>query len=189
MPAGPEYTASSSMPIELFLESHLMCEQEPPPVPSLSDKRPTSAPAKKIFLGAIVGGVAVLLVVIALLLFPSQPQAPPRQWMTAQARLQSALRERKPAFVFMHSLTCKSCQEMMAVTAQVMPDFEGDVILIDVNVDEPANQALLRSERLQLIPTEVFYDRQGKRREFVGVMTPEQLRTALDAIRSQSGAD
>ncbi len=141
---------------------------------------------KKIFVGAVVGGAALFLIVIILLLLPSHQQAPSSATQASpHARLEAALQSGKPAFVFMHSLTCASCQEMMGVVAQVMPDFEGDVILIDVNVDEPANQALLRSERLQLIPTEVFYDRQGKRQEFVGVMTAAQLRTILNALHSQ----
>ena len=145
---------------------------------------------KKVFVGAVVGGVALFLIALVLLLLPSHQQAPSSSPQASpQARLEAALQSREPAFVFMHSLTCASCQEMMGVVARVMPDFEGDIILIDVNVDEPANQALLRSERLQLIPTEVFYDRQGKRQEFVGVMTLEHLRTVLDALRSQSGAD
>ncbi len=141
---------------------------------------------KKIFVGAVVGGVALFLIVLILLLLPSHQQAPSSATQASpQARLEAALQSGEPAFVFMHSLTCASCQEMMGVVARVMPAFEGDVILIDANVDEPANQALLRSERLQLIPTEVFYDRQGKRQEFVGVMTSAQLRKILNALHSQ----
>jgi len=157
----------------------------PPAFPSRGE-RPTIVPTRKIFLGAIVGGALMLLAAIVLLLAASHPQAEPRgSRASPQARLASALQSGRPALVFMHSLTCESCQEMMGVTAQVMPEFEEDVTLIDVNVDEPANQAILRSEHLQLIPTEVFYDGQGKRQEFVGVMTTQQLRATLNAIRVQ----
>lgn len=70
----------------------------------------------------------------------------------------------------------------MGVVADVYPEFQDSVVLIDVDVYDQRNINILRRESLQVIPTLVFYDRQGRRQIFVGVMQAEQLRDTLQAI-------
>jgi len=57
--------------------------------------------------------------------------------------------------------------------------------LVDVNVYEPANQALLEKEKIQYIPTLILYQPSGQNQTFVGVMEPEQLRKELAEISNE----
>jgi thiol:disulfide interchange protein len=97
-----------------------------------------------------------------------------------------ALAEHKPLFVFLHSLDCIPCKEMMTVVAQVYPEFQELVILLDVDVYDQRNTNILRREGLQAIPTLVFYDRSGERYTHIGVMQAEQLRSALQALAGRN---
>jgi hypothetical protein len=52
---------------------------------------------------------------------------------------------------------------MMGTVAEVYPDFQDSVVLIDVDVYDQKQPNILRRERLQSIPTLVFYNAQGTR--------------------------
>jgi thiol:disulfide interchange protein len=66
--------------------------------------------------------------------------------------------------------------------AQVFPEFSSSVALIDIDVYDPNNQALLKSVGLQYIPTLIFYDQHGQDETFVGVMEPQTLRARLMSL-------
>lgn len=104
--------------------------------------------------------------------------------ISPQEQLKEALAAGKPVFAFYHSDNCQSCLDMMAVVAQVYPEFQDAVVLVDVNVYDPQNQALVRSVGLMAIPTQMFHDRSGDRRRVVGVMQADKLREALQVISS-----
>ena len=84
--------------------------------------------------------------------------------------------------VFLHSLDCIPCKEIMGTVGNIYPEFQNSVVLIDVDVYVQSNQNILRRERLQSIPTLVFYDAQGSRQVFIGAMPPEQLRETLTLL-------
>jgi len=126
----------------------------------------------------ILVGVALLL--IAIFALKSGASAP--AGASLEAQLDQALKDGHPTFVFLHSLDCIPCKEMMVVVAEVYPEFKDSIALVDVDVYDQSNISLMRRERLQVIPTLVFYDRQGRRQIFVGVMQAEQLRDTLQAI-------
>ena len=71
---------------------------------------------------------------------------------------------------------------MMQIVAQVYPEFAGSVTLVDINVYDDANKALLERVGLQYIPTLIFYDQTGKEQVSVGVMETERLRQTLAAL-------
>jgi thiol:disulfide interchange protein len=71
---------------------------------------------------------------------------------------------------------------MMETVAQVFPDFAEAVVLVDINVYDESNEALLKRVGLQYIPTLIFYDHTGKEQVSVGVMEAEQLRQTLAAL-------
>lgn len=99
-----------------------------------------------------------------------------------ESQLDQALKDGRPTFVFLHSLDCIPCREMMGVVSQVHPEFREAVILIDVDVYDRRNVNILRRERLQSIPTLVFYDALGNRRVHIGVMPPDQFRDTLTEL-------
>ena len=119
----------------------------------------------------------LLIVVVILILKPGA--APPTTSALPEEQRANALAAGKPTFIFLHSLDCVPCKEMMDIVAQVYPEFDNKVILVDVDVYADENAGLLRDEMVRAIPTLVFYDRSGQRRVYVGVMEAAQLRLTL----------
>ena len=68
----------------------------------------------------------------------------------------------QPALAFFHSNTCQQCIEMIGIVGEVYPEFANSIALVDVNVYDERNTALLQEVRLQFIPTLIFYDQYGK---------------------------
>ena len=126
----------------------------------------------------ILAGITLLL--IAIFALKGGDSAP--AGASLEAQLDQALRDGRPTFVFLHSLDCIPCKAMMDVVADVYPDFQDSVVLIDVDVYNQRNISLMRRESLQVIPTLVFYDARGRRQTFVGVMQANQLRDTLRAL-------
>jgi thiol-disulfide isomerase/thioredoxin len=128
--------------------------------------------------------VAVLVLLVAVVLIVKEkPQAAAVSGEIADAQLERALEAGQPTLAFYHSNNCKSCIEMIGIVQQVYPEFSGSVALVDVNVYADENRPLLQKQQIQYIPTLVFYDQQGTREVFVGVMETETLRVKLETIR------
>ncbi|MGC9522933.1 MAG: thioredoxin family protein [Anaerolineae bacterium] len=101
-----------------------------------------------------------------------------------EAHLERLLAGGYPVFVFFHSTTCYRCIEMTKIVDEVYPDFESQVALVDVNVYDERNRALLQRAGIRVIPTLVFFDRDGTGEGATGVMPAEQLRAALVDLSS-----
>ena len=94
-------------------------------------------------------------------------------------QFQQSLAASHPTLVFMHSNNCIPCQAMMEVVDEVYPEFATQVVLVDVDVYDRANTELMQQLGLRVIPTTVFFDRQGQGQQFMGVMEPDDLRDTL----------
>jgi thiol:disulfide interchange protein len=127
----------------------------------------------------ILAGIALLLVAIFAVKHDDNSSA---STSSLEAQLDQALNEGHPTFVFLHSLDCIPCKEMMGTVADVYPDFQNSVVLIDVDIYDKSNSNLIQRERLQSIPTLVFYNAQGTRQVFIGAMQPEQFRDTLTQL-------
>jgi len=133
----------------------------------------------------ILAITGVLLLVGAILVLKEKPQAASPTANTnesPQAQLDRALSENRPTLAFFHSTNCHQCLVMMEVVAQVYPEFDDSITLVDINVYDESNQALLQRVRLQYIPTLIFYDKTGQGQVSVGVIEAEQLRQTLVAL-------
>ena len=110
-----------------------------------------------------------------------------------EAQLERLLAAGQPVLAFYHSTNCAKCIQMMEVVAQVHPEFDGSVGLVDVNVYDKRNTNLLQRARIRAIPTQVFFDETGQEKVVMGVMTPEELREQLQALAGacsdESGSD
>jgi thiol-disulfide isomerase/thioredoxin len=139
---------------------------------------------------AILAGVAVLVIVLlAAKGQPTGPGTPPGPVGGADARevtLDRALAANQPTLAFFHSQTCDSCIEMTAIVQEVYPEFKGSVTLVDVDVYDPRNDALLGRVRVPGIPTVVLFDRSGEATWLVGVTAADQLRARLLALAAES---
>jgi thiol:disulfide interchange protein len=138
-----------------------------------------AAPQKGISSWLVIGGIALVL---AAIYFVNQGQAGASGSASLEAEWQQALAEKRPTFVFLHSTDCIPCKAMMDVVDEVYPEFEGRVTLIDVDVYDQRNTNLMRAERLQSIPTLVFYDAQGNRNVYIGAMQADQFRQTMSEL-------
>jgi len=127
----------------------------------------------------ILGGVFLLLIAIFVLRSGNDSSA---SSALLEAQLDQALNDGRPTFVFLHSLDCIPCKAMMQTVADVYPDFQDSVVLIDVDVYDQHNASILRREQLQSIPTLVFYDAQGNRQVIIGAIPAEQFRDQLTQL-------
>jgi len=127
----------------------------------------------------ILAGIALLLIAIFAL---KSGNDTPTSAASLEAQLDQALRDGHPTFVFLHSLDCIPCKAMMKTVADVYPDYQDSVVLIDVDIYDQSNSNIIRREYLQSIPTLVFYDAQGNRQVFIGAMPPDQFRDTLTML-------
>ena len=131
--------------------------------------------------GTLLILVGLLLIAVVILVLKPRTAHPTTGTLPEEQRA-NALAAGKPTFIFLHSLECVPCEEMMFTVAQVYPEFDNKVILVDVDVYADENASLLRYEMVRTIPTLVFYDRSGQRRVYIGVMEAAQLRQTLAAL-------
>ncbi len=130
----------------------------------------------------VLAGIALLLIAIFTI---KNDDTSSVSAASLETQLDQALNEGRPTFVFLHSLDCIPCKEMMGVVADVYPDFQGSVVLIDVDIYKQGNENIMRREQLQSIPTLVFYDSTGKRQMFIGAMSPDKFRNTLTQLAAE----
>jgi thiol-disulfide isomerase/thioredoxin len=91
----------------------------------------------------------------------------------------------EPTLAFFHSNTCDSCLQMIDIVNEIYPEFDGQVVLVDVNVYDPQNEFLISMVGVDFIPTLVFYDRAREEQVHVGVMDGGDLRKKLVEISQE----
>jgi thiol:disulfide interchange protein len=99
-----------------------------------------------------------------------------------EAQLDRLVIAGKSTLAFFHSNNCVQCIKMMEVVAQVYPEFEDSVALVDVNVYDKANTRLLQRAQIRAIPTQIFFDRTGQGWVIMGAMTPDQFREQMQTL-------
>ena len=136
---------------------------------------------------AILGVVVLVLAVIIIKEKPqaATPAANPSE--LAEVQLDRALQAGQPTLAFFHSNNCIQCTKMMAVVAQVYPEFDDSVALVDVNVYDESNSSLLQRANIRAIPTQIFFDETGRRTVVLGAMTPDEFRDQLRALAGAAG--
>lgn len=127
----------------------------------------------------ILAGIALVLIVIFAF---KNGDTSSVSVASLETQLDQALSDRRPTFVFLHSTDCIPCKAMMETVADIYPEYQESVTLIDVDIYDPQNQNILRRERLQSIPTLVFYDAQGIRQVYIGAMQPDHFRDVMTQL-------
>ena len=94
-------------------------------------------------------------------------------------QLDRAIQSGRPTLAFFHSTTCDQCTYMIGAIAEIYPEFDQSIELVNVNVYDTNNRELLQRVGLQYIPTLIFFDRYGQGKVSVGVMEPAVLRETL----------
>jgi thiol:disulfide interchange protein len=130
----------------------------------------------------ILAGIVILVAVVFLLKNQPQETAVPVD-ESAEAQLDRYLLEGRPTFAFFHSNNCHSCIVMMETVAQVYPEFQDSIGLVDVDVYDPENGMLLERAGIRTIPTLAFINRKGEGLVAMGVMEAGELRQQLTALK------
>lgn len=100
--------------------------------------------------------------------------------------IKQAGQDGKPAWLLFHSKTCQPCIEMEKVFNTLKPEFEGKVIFVDINVNDPAEQDLCNQYKIQYIPTTYFLDPAGNMTfDYVGVIQVDDMRAKLKALTEE----
>jgi hypothetical protein len=128
--------------------------------------------------------IAVLGIAGAILIVKNQPAAPLQAGagQLPEQHLGQLMQAGVPALAFFHSNNCQQCLDMVDIVNQVYPEFKDVIGLVDVNVYDDRNTRLLETARIRVIPTLVFYDRQGQDEVFMGVMPPDDLRAKFQGL-------
>lgn len=93
-----------------------------------------------------------------------------------------ALRHEQPAMILFYSTYCRPCRMMDSLVQMVKPDYENEVLFIEVIYDDSANAELLRWARVGTIPASYFLTRSGEGQRVIGLMSQADLRTELTNI-------
>lgn len=128
-----------------------------------------------VVLVVVLLAAALIVAAKGLLRKPTNPGDPP------EVQLEQALAQKRVIFALFHSTTCIPCKEMERVAAEVMPEFKGRVVFVDVDVYDEANLGLLRRMQIRVIPTTFIFDPTGQSKMFQGVMPRDTLRSELRA--------
>ncbi|NCO66782.1 MAG: hypothetical protein COW32_07785 [Candidatus Aquicultor secundus] len=100
-----------------------------------------------------------------------------------EAALQAGLKSGKPTTIVFRTNSCAPCKEMAAIIAQIRPEYEKRVNIIEILVDDQAEQRLINQFGVNTIPTSVFYDKTGKSvGRQIGVIEKDKLTQLLTAL-------
>lgn len=129
----------------------------------------------------IVLGVIAFVALIAVL----KDAAKARNWLNSEpaaARLSEYRAAGKPVIVFFHSPDCSSCEQVQASLDEVYPEFKDSVVLLDADVTDMRERALVEQVGVQTAPTLLLVDASGAEKVIVGEISPQDLRTELSAL-------
>lgn len=134
---------------------------------------------------ALVGIIILVALVLVLKGIWSEADNGPKGGLLPDAQLKAAVDTHQPALALFHSTTCIPCKEMEAIVNQVRPDFQEQMVFVDVNVYDDANLPLVRAARIRTIPTTMLFDAEGNVRTYYGVIDAEQLRKEVDQVLAE----
>ena len=95
--------------------------------------------------------------------------------------VREALHAGRPALINFGDATCYPCKKMKPVLAQAKKDYSGRATIL--NLDIRKHRDLPRQYRLQLVPTQVFFDARGREAgRHVGFMSRKEIDRNLKAL-------
>ncbi len=84
--------------------------------------------------------------------------------------------------VYFHSPGCSSCARVQTALEQVYPEFESDIMLLDVDVTKRSERSFVETSGVITTPTLLFISPDGRENLFVGEISTAQLRAELLAL-------
>ena len=100
----------------------------------------------------------------------------------ASSTIASALTSGLPVVVKVGADWCPPCRQMKPVIEELAKEEKGKIIFLDLKIDD--NRDLAKQYKINLIPTVLFYDRQGKfKGKEVGYMSKEELLKKVQELK------
>jgi len=126
----------------------------------------------------IILGVVVFVALVGVI----KNYANTRNWLNREPTI-TQLTEHRTAgdavVVYFHSPDCSSCEQVQASLNTVYPEFKNSVILLDVDVTNLRERALVEQVGVQTAPTLLLVNAAGEEKVIVGEISPEDLRSEL----------
>lgn len=98
----------------------------------------------------------------------------------SDAAVRQSLSSGKPTVVDLGARTCTPCKKMAPILESLSSEYRGKASVLFIDVHE--NQAAAGKFRIQMIPTQVFFNAQGKEvKRHVGFMNKAEIVKELKA--------
>lgn len=107
-----------------------------------------------------VGGLLLALVIIASAYSIAPPHADADT--VAADPVQVALQAGKPTVAEFGSNRCHSCKQMKVVLSQLIQAHRDRVGVVEVDLFSPEGRGLISRYRIQMMPTQIFFDAKGQ---------------------------
>jgi thioredoxin 1 len=111
------------------------------------------------------GATALGALALALGVFASSGCAPDKPAVSAPVAgdvVQQALSAGKPTVAEFGANACAACREMKPILEALRRDHGGRISVVDVDLIAQKHMGYLQRYRIQLMPTQVFFDAQGR---------------------------
>ncbi|MBS3976341.1 MAG: thioredoxin family protein [Syntrophomonadaceae bacterium] len=129
--------------------------------------------------------LTVVLIAVAAILalkFMPNPYQGENRPQPGSVRLAEATAAGLPVILIFSSAGCPACVEFDKILQRVMPDYQGRVAFIKVNVADKRETELVRQYQIRYVPTLFLIDKDGKPRAHAGFVEEEVLRQAIDKL-------
>ncbi|OQA92620.1 MAG: Thioredoxin [Bacteroidetes bacterium ADurb.Bin234] len=89
----------------------------------------------------------------------------------------------KPCIVDFYADWCRPCKMMDPVLEKIAKEYEGKIIIYKINIDE--NKDIAQAFQINSIPFFLFCPLEGQAQSAMGMMSEENLRTAIKDVLKQ----
>lgn len=130
----------------------------------------------------LVGTVIVLLLFIYYNGRPADNNDLPAALAPAQ-QIEEVMEKGQPAWLFFRTSSCPACIEMKRIFDKLQGEYQGQVVFIDINLDEDRNSQLGRDYRIGYVPQTYLLNARGEiTMQKVGTIPESDLRAELDRL-------
>ena len=134
----------------------------------------------------VVYTVLILAILVTMIVKQRQRAALLHGGSSAAEALVEATKAHIPAWLFVQSPVCQTCQQMEKVYQKLEPFFAGKVEFVKVDISSPADQDLVRRFNVRLVPTSVFIASDGKvMARKIGAIPLSETKTILIGLRKR----
>ncbi len=103
--------------------------------------------------------------------------------LSSAATIEQAKKNGESMWLLFRSTTCAPCVEMQKIFDQLQSDYKGKVRFISIDVDDRNNIGLVRTWKIQYIPTSFIIDSSGNvNYQNVGIIPVEDLKKELTKV-------